>query len=370
MIQISTTVACPVRDSFRVQQVAGMFDLPVCDKLRETFEVSVPSPDESWQIGAIVGPSGSGKSTIARAAFGECVYESGRWHPQRAVIDGFGDRPIREITQTLTAVGFGSPPSWLKPYWALSTGERFRCELARALLNCGLHGSRPRVSNPTSPTPLVVFDEFTSVVDRTVAKIASAAVSGAIRRRRVSTRLVVVSCHDDILTWLEPDWVVDMGSRTLKRGRLRRPKIRLRIVRAKHAAWRLFARHHYLSGALSRAARLYVATWNGTPVACCALVALYGHAGRRRIHRLVTLPDFQGVGIGSRLLDHVANFEKESGHRVNITTSHPAVIAHCRRSSRWKAVAVRRSGDAARQQKDGQSIAGSRGRATVSFEFV
>ena len=51
----------------------------------------------------------------------------------RAVVDGLGERPIKEITRLFTAVGFSSPPSWIKPYHVLSNGEQFRCDLARAL---------------------------------------------------------------------------------------------------------------------------------------------------------------------------------------------------------------------------------------------
>src|SRR5262249_47852713 len=127
------------------------------------------------------------------------------------------------------------------------------------------------IRNPQFPT---VFDEFTSVVDRQVARIASAAIARAIRKQHIPARLVVVSCHSDILEWLEPDWVVEMATRTLSRGCLRREPIELRIIPAKHRAWNLFAKHHYLSGALSRAASVYVAAWNDTPVALCAVVAL------------------------------------------------------------------------------------------------
>jgi nicotinate (nicotinamide) nucleotide adenylyltransferase len=40
---------------------------------------------------------------------------------------------IMQIPWVLTSVGFGSPPAWLRPYDVLSGGERFRCDLARAL---------------------------------------------------------------------------------------------------------------------------------------------------------------------------------------------------------------------------------------------
>jgi ABC-type protease/lipase transport system fused ATPase/permease subunit len=70
MYSVSTTVACPLHNSFRVQQVAGLFDLPLAERLSETFVAELPNADDAWTIGAIVGPSGSGKSTLARAAFG------------------------------------------------------------------------------------------------------------------------------------------------------------------------------------------------------------------------------------------------------------------------------------------------------------
>ena len=116
MPRIDAVVECKVHDSFRVKQVAGMFDVPLEEKMRHSFSVEIPGADEDWSIGAIVGPSGSGKSTIARKAFGEQLYEYADWPAKKAVIDAFGDRPMKEITHVLTAVGFSSPPSWVKPY--------------------------------------------------------------------------------------------------------------------------------------------------------------------------------------------------------------------------------------------------------------
>jgi len=134
MPTITTQVDCPIHDSFRVRQIAGMFDLPLRDHATESFTADLPSLDDPWQIGLIVGPSGSGKSTLARHAFPDQIYSGSDWPTNRAVIDCFPDLPIKQITHTLTSVGFNSPPSWLKPYQVLSTGEKFRCDLARALL--------------------------------------------------------------------------------------------------------------------------------------------------------------------------------------------------------------------------------------------
>jgi GNAT superfamily N-acetyltransferase len=362
MPTIQTTVSCPVFESFRVRQVAGMFDMEVAQRCQESFAVELPSHEEDWTIGALVGPSGSGKTTVARAAYGEALVAAREWPAERAVVDGFGEVPIKEIVHVLTAVGLGSPPAWIKPYHALSNGERFRCDLARALC-----GESPAAS---AAGPLVVFDEFTSVVDRTVAKVASAAVSRAIRSGRIRRRFVAVTCHYDVLEWLEPDWVADMASGRLARGRLRRPQIPLEVVRCSREAWRLFARHHYLSGSLVPTATCYMALWDGEPVAFCALVGLYGYAGRRRVTRVVTLPDYQGLGIGVRLVERVGDAERAAGRRLNITASHPAIIGYCKRSPRWRAVDVSKLGHGVQRSRQGVKFRGSQGRTVVSFEYL
>src|SRR6185437_16894383 len=148
----------------------------------------------------------------------------------------------------------------------LSGGERFRCDLARVLL---------------AGRPLVAFDEFSSVVDRTAAQIGAAAVSKAIRSGRLEQRFVAVTCHYDVLTWLEPDWVLDMASQRLSRGRLRRSELRLRIYRTRRSAWCVFERHHYLSGRLAPSARCFVGFLGETPVAFAGFLPSIGHAGVR-----------------------------------------------------------------------------------------
>lgn len=360
MPRCSVTVETPIRDSFRVQQVSGMFGLPESPHARETFAAEIPGLDEDWQIGCIVGPSGSGKTTLARAAFGAAVYEPAPWPLGQAVIDGLGTAPLQQLAHVLTAVGLGSPPAWLKPFAVLSNGEKFRCELARALL---------------ANRELVVFDEFTSLVDRSVAKIASAAISRSIRKGRIAGRFVGVTCHADIAEWLEPDWVLDLGrvadsGPELSRRRLRRPPLRLRVTRCPQKLWRLFARHHYLSGSLSTGATCFAAWLDEQPVAFCALVAMLGKRGQKRISRLVTLPDYQGLGIGLRLAERVAEFARSRGTRVSITASHPAVIAACQHSSIWQLRSWKPLGNLWRQRFEQRAIPSSAGRGVATFEFL
>jgi ABC-type ATPase with predicted acetyltransferase domain len=90
----------------------------------------------------------------------------------------------------LCSVGFASPPDWLKAYGCLSQGEKMRVDIARAL---------------SLDAPLIVFDEFTSVVDREIAKVSAFAISKAVRRS--SKKFIAVTCHYDVVDWLDPDWV-------------------------------------------------------------------------------------------------------------------------------------------------------------------
>lgn len=369
---INVTVTCPVHDSFRVQQVAGMFDVPLAEKAEERFQVEVPAASEDWRIGLIVGPSGSGKSTVARQAFGRSLYGGGAWPAERAVVDCFGELPARRVVDLFTAVGFGSPPSWVKPYSVLSNGERFRCDLARALSVCREAESvGGEICLAADAKPIVVFDEFTSVVDRNVAKVCSAAIAKGIRRGQIPCRFVAVTCHYDVAEWLAPDWVLDMATCELSRRRLRRPAIELEIRRCRMAAWQLFKRHHYLSGSLAAGARCYLTTWAGEPVNFCATLPVIARKNHRRFTRIVTLPDYQGIGIGMRAVAAVAALHRAEGLRINVTSSHPALIRHCRRSALWRTVSVRKTGGPpGRAGARFGNYRNAAGRAVVSFEYV
>ena len=372
MPMIDLTVECPVYDSFRVQQVAGMFDVSLAEKATERFAVELPGDDEAWEVGLIVGPSGSGKSTVAAEFYGKQLYRGAEWPDDRAVIDCFGDLPVRQVVELFTAVGFSSPPSWVKPYRVLSCGERFRCDLARALSVVDEMVSRDPVGERSAGASrlTVAFDEFTSVVDRNVARSCSHAIAKGIRRGSIACRFVAVTCHYDVAEWLEADWVLDMATGELMRRRLRRPAIELEIHRCGVAPWRMFARHHYLSGALAPGARCYLATWEEEPVTFCATLPVIAKRNHRRFTRIVTLPDYQGMGIGMRVVAAVASLHRAEGLRINVTSSHPALIRHCARSSDWRTVNVKKTGASPSGSKRFAKYRSSAGRAVVSFEYV
>ena len=166
-MKADVTLTCPVTRSPRVLQVSGMFDLPVEAKAAVTVTADLPLEDKPWNVGLITGPSGAGKSTLARHLWPDAVMGAQDWPHDAALVDGFpASMGIREVTGLLSAVGMASPPAWIRPYKTLSNGEAFRASIARALAE---HDG------------LVVVDEFSSVVDRQVAKVASHAVQKRVR---------------------------------------------------------------------------------------------------------------------------------------------------------------------------------------------
>lgn len=179
------------KDTFRVKSVVGAFDLQT-QKIKEHFKGNIDIDDKKWNVGLIVGSSGSGKSTIARECFGDYFIDGFEYNASSVIDDMPKGKTQKEITKTFTSVGFASPPSWLKPYSVLSNGERMRCDLARAILD---------------ENEIVCFDEFTSVVNREVAKTGSYAISKAVKK--LDKKFIAVSCHYDIKEWLEPDWIYD-----------------------------------------------------------------------------------------------------------------------------------------------------------------
>lgn len=312
MTVVDVRVSTPVSRSMRARQLSAMFDVPEHDESMREWAGDVPLDERAWNVGLIVGPSGAGKTTVARQLFGDEIVPS--WHAT-SVIDDFGDKlAMDDIAASCQAVGFNTIPAWLRPYDVLSTGERFRVELARRMLE----------SAPDRP---LLVDEFTSVVDRQVAKIGAHAVQKWVRRH--SRQFVAVSCHYDIVEWLRPDWVLEPATMTFRWESLRpRPPIAVVIERVPYAAWEMFAPFHYLTSSLHRAARCF-ALFVGDEPAAFAGVLHRPHARSRNIKalsRLVTLPDWQGLGLAFVLSDALGAAYKRSGFRFHTYPAHPALI--------------------------------------------
>lgn len=182
--------------TYNVKYILDKFDMENINKQEFIGEIDL---NFDWNVGLIVGNSGTGKSTISKELFGD-NYISGFEYDSNAIVDNFGDVDINEIINTLNSVGLSSTTTWLKPYNVLSGGEKMRCDLGRSLL---------------SDKEIIVFDEFTSVVDRNIARIGSFVIQKNIRKN--NRKFIAVGCHFDVEDWLMPDWILNTNDMSFEK---------------------------------------------------------------------------------------------------------------------------------------------------------
>lgn len=320
-MQVDVTVETDVSRSTRARQLEGMFDVPAAPHQRQTWKLDAPFEERDWNVGLIVGPSGAGKSTVLRSMFGD--ERSLDWDAA-SVVDCFSSEfKMDEIAAVCQAVGFNTVPAWLRPYGVLSNGERFRVHMARLMLEA--EAGKP-----------IVVDEFTSVVDRQVAQIGAYAVAKHVRRNNL--RFVAATCHYDVMDWLQPDWVLEPATRTFTwRSVQPRPRLDVEVAPVHYSAWQLFAPYHYLTAELHRGARCFCLFVEGQPAAFAGVLHRPHPKARnvKGISRLVTLPDWQGLGLAFVLADTLGASYKAMGQRLHTYPAHPALIRAFDRSKVW-----------------------------------
>ena len=175
----------------------------VCDKYdlqtREEIITEVPLLDTSelsdfkWNIGVLCGNSGSGKSTLL-STLGEPknpIYDY-----SKSIISQFPHMSEHDVCELLSSVGLSSVPVWLHKPTELSNGERARLDLCWILANA-------------KENEIILYDEFSSVINRAVAKSMSYALQRYVREKNL--KIILASCHFDIIEWLNPDWVFNLN---------------------------------------------------------------------------------------------------------------------------------------------------------------
>lgn len=297
-----------------VRHACDAFDYEFSGESRVTLW-SRPEVPNDFGIGVIVGPSGTGKSTLLNC-FGTTTPLV--WEPDKAIVSHFFT-PDEAIAR-LSAVGLNTIPSWVRPFHVLSNGEQHRATLARVIGEGA------------------VCDEFTSVVDRDVAKAVCMSVKRFITQQGFR-RVVFATCHYDVINWLQPDWIFDTATGQLSDGRsLQRERIVVEVYPSSVGAWPIFMQHHYLTTDINAGARCFVGVYGERIVAFSSSLA-YPNVYLKnawREHRTVVLPDFQGMGIGPRLSDAVAQLHRAEGKRYYSRTSHPRLAAYRDTSPLWR----------------------------------
>ena len=145
-----------------------------------------------WNILLICGKSGSGKSTLLKEIGTPPKLE---YDYTKAVVSQFPNLDEEEVCDLLCGVGLSSVPTWLRKPQELSNGERARLDLCMSLY-------RAREAR------IALIDEFSSVVNRDVAKSMSYALQRYVRQKKL--KVVICSCHFDIIEWLTPDYIFNL----------------------------------------------------------------------------------------------------------------------------------------------------------------
>lgn len=191
VVKVNITKRLPESNHFNSRWVRDRYDLDI-DNYKKTWSFEFKLP-ENWNIGLIVGNSGSGKSIVSRDIFDKVYQGQIIQNDKVPLVESMGNSSMEDIVNALTHVGMGTAPEWLTPYCHLSTGQKMRADLAYCLLN---------------DEPIIAYDEFTSVIDRDVAKPVCHSVAKSFRKK--NKKFVAITCHHDVEEWLQPDWVLDM----------------------------------------------------------------------------------------------------------------------------------------------------------------
>jgi ABC-type lipoprotein export system ATPase subunit/GNAT superfamily N-acetyltransferase len=324
--------------------------------IKDYKEIPVNIPDLPKDgIVLVVGTSGSGKSTILRSV-GDLRQPT--VDNSLTTIENFSTPERGE--ELLLACGLRSIPTWFRPPATLSNGEFHRFEMAMSL-----------------DQGLITVDEFTSVVDRDTAKSLALSIRKYYDQRGTTEPLYVASCHRDIIDWLDPDWVYDTDLQKLdnRRSPFRmgsRPELVLTIKGTSPEMWRYFSKYHYLDTSMSRSVHCYVLLLGDKPIGFHAAI----HSTNRDIHsywrghRTVILPEFQGMGIGTKFSDAIAELYVSRGMRYFSKTAHPSFGEHRERSPLWRATSTnRKSRKGSYLLKDGsiRSMPGYGGNAQIAL---
>lgn len=312
MKHYSLTLRSPVSTSFRCQKAANSLDIDTAKKSVHQFDVDADL-EADYNIGLIVGASGSGKTTLAKQIWGDDVFRT-LLRDDVPIIEQFPDEmTYDDCASVLCGVGLTQVPCWIRPVYTLSNGQKARAEVALQI---------------ASGVEFSVIDEWTSVVDRTVAKVMSHCVQKYARK--ASRRIVLCSCHYDVIEWLDPDWVIDCNKqefidrRLLQRGQ-RTERLHFEIRRADRSTWRHFSKYHYLSDQLPGGHIETFGLFHGAEQIAFQCFANYvpwrkdderGLREKMHSNRTVIHPDYAGFGLGILIINETSRIMVDEGYDV------------------------------------------------------
>lgn len=324
----------PVFKSFRCTMAANSLDIDV--KKKAVHELSISADLETpWNVGLIVGASGSGKTTLAKNIFGDACFDFDI-DESLPVIEQFPKTmSYEECQERLNGIGLSQVTCWIRPVCTLSNGQKSR---AIAALQMARQDD-------------FVVDEWTSVVDRTVAKSMSVCLQKHARKNE--KRVVAVACHYDIVEWLNPDWVIDCNSgryidrRSLWRDFKREEQLVFDIRNIGRESWKYFSKYHYLSDKLPGGYIRTFGLFHGDTQIGFQCFANYtpcrkGDVMKLHSNRTVIHPDYVGLGLGMKLISLSSRLMHDEGFDVWAKFSSAPVAKAMGKDSDWRLDSIKR----------------------------
>lgn len=134
----------------------------------------------------------------------------------------------------------------------------------------------------------------------------------------------------------------------------------------------MLRKYHYLNTDLSTTAQCY-GLYDGEMIIEFCAVIHFPHPKNpkiKHIHRLVIHPDYQGIGLGKKLLNFVADMYHKQGFTVAIITSAKNLIFGLKKDAHWGCTQYGRFKITNRTADAGLVKSSSKDRITASFRYI
>jgi energy-coupling factor transporter ATP-binding protein EcfA2 len=355
-----------VFNTFRCQAAANSLDIDVKKKSVHKLEVNNINIPKEWNVGLIYGASGSGKTTLAKHLFGENIFDCSL-DENKSIIDQLPKEfSYEDCANILNGIGLNSVPCWIRPIKTLSNGQKARAEAAYLMCK----------------QDFICIDEWTSVVDRTVAKAMSVCLHKFAKKH--NKQIILLSCHYDILEWVKPNWLIDCNKQKYELPKSEdfffneREKLEFTIKEVGRETWKYFSKYHYLSEQLP-AGKIYLYGIfhedNQIGFQCFANytphkpnTTIIFHSNRTVIH-----PDYNGLGLGIKLINETSKLLKQKINcRIMAKFSAIPVFKAMKKQPQWIFLGEKRLMGKMKKGRNMRRNGGFReaGVRTFNFEFI
>jgi ABC-type Mn2+/Zn2+ transport system ATPase subunit len=335
--QVDFTLKSEIFNNFRCKMACDSLDIDIKKKSVHHLKIENIAIPDTWNIGVIYGASGSGKTTLAKHLFGSDCFKT-IMNEEEPVINQFPKEfTYDECASILNGIGLTSVVCWVRPIKTLSNGQRARSEAALLM---------------TKNSDLNVIDEWTSVVDRTVAKVMSHCVQKFARKQ--NKQIILLSCHHDIIEWVKPDWLIDCNKQQFFLPQSEdfffqpRERLEFTIREVGRQTWKYFSKYHYLSENLPSGKIYTFGLFHGENQIGFQCFANYvpirkGMKPIFHFNRIVVHPDYAGMGLGIKVINITSQYLKDKyDYKIMGKFSSVPVFKAMIKDRAWKFLGERR----------------------------